>query len=271
MIKKLHQTAKTSQLSPLGNKSQGLMKKYHKGWKYKLWTDNDLKEMVETVPEFTMFREYWDKLQGIQRADIGRYMFIYTEGGLYADTDVLFKKGIEELPNDGTKIWLSPSIPILPGMKNTTTNYIIYSKEPRHPFILGLLQGIDQRIRNGKKPIFEKEVPYTTGRHVITTALEKYPLEDVKMMPNVLNKYCNHTKIPNDAIAYHEGSTARVKGESWVEKSDRDFLDAECKIREAFGIDGNECQFPLYLTLIIIGGIGLFLMIAIPVGIKYSK
>jgi mannosyltransferase OCH1-like enzyme len=56
------------------------------GWDYRLWIDEDRRQLMEeTFPEFaSRFRKI---KQGIVRADIARYAFLYRDGGVYLDTD----------------------------------------------------------------------------------------------------------------------------------------------------------------------------------------
>ena len=58
----------------------------HPNWKYRLWTDEDLDQLVaENFPDFLdQFRGYDNP---VQRADAGRYLFLYLHGGVYADLD----------------------------------------------------------------------------------------------------------------------------------------------------------------------------------------
>ncbi len=270
---KLHQTAKTGDLQDLGIESRDSMIRYNSG-EYRLWTDEYLEELLDSLPEFGPFRKYWNSIRGIQRADIGRYMFLYKHGGLYADTDVIFRKGITDYDSDKELLFAS-SIPILPTSGSTTTNYVIYSKAPKHPFFLDLFKEIDKRISNRQPMIFEKQVPYTTGRHVLTSVLEESThADDVGTFPLevITDKHCGYTRLPDTIIAYHEGSTSRKGGESWVSDSQRVFLDFECKLREAFGAEGNVCQVPVFgILLIICLAIILIIAITVPVAITQME
>ena len=80
MMKKIHQLSKTSDLKDFEIKSQELLKKYNPTYKYKLWTDDDLEILVkENHPE--LYRE-WGNLKGIHKADLGRYLVLFIEGGV---------------------------------------------------------------------------------------------------------------------------------------------------------------------------------------------
>ena len=87
MIPKLiHQTAKTHELPADCVPYVETLKALHPDWTYKLWTDADNLELItQRVPEFL---EVYTKLpKNIMRADVVRYVMMYTHGGLYLDTD----------------------------------------------------------------------------------------------------------------------------------------------------------------------------------------
>jgi len=90
MINKIHQTSKTKNLTSFQQKSKDSILRIHGDIYYKLWDDNDLLELSKK--EFPNLANIWDNLEGIQRADLGRYVILYLEGGLYVDTDVIFEK-----------------------------------------------------------------------------------------------------------------------------------------------------------------------------------
>ncbi len=250
----LHQTSKTSELSELGNKNKKLLIKHHSGNTYKLWTDADLKKLLYEHEEFKNFRKYWDKLEGIQRADIGRYMFIYIHGGLYADTDVTFNKSIKEYKSDKNLLFASSNPVIIPG-SNNLTNYVIYSKIKKHPFFLDLFKEIDKRIRKNSSPPLIKKVPYTTGVDVITDVFKKYKNKnDVGMFPKeyIEDILCAYIKLSPKNIAYHASSISRNPDNSWINKKELDLYKFECKLRESFNTTSNFVQFPILTLLAII-------------------
>src|ERR1700761_3884404 len=87
MISKiLHQTAAVRHLTW---EERVLLRKARKvlpGWSYVLWTDDDIREAVQRnfpahSAQFAQIR------RGIVLADIGRYVGLYEQGGIYLDTD----------------------------------------------------------------------------------------------------------------------------------------------------------------------------------------
>jgi len=251
VIELLHQTAKTENLDEFSKENKKLLIKHHPSYTYKLWTDIDLKNLLNSYDEFSNFREYWDLLEGIQRSDIGRYMFIYIHGGLYSDTDVTFTKPISNYKTDKNLLF-SYSNPILFG-KGKKTNYVIYSKVKKHPFFLDLFKEIDQRIRSKNDPIFTKKVPFTTGCDVISYVFENSKNNsDVGVFPKdfIVDKTCSFTTLSPLNIASHSSSTVRNVKDSWINKSELELLNSECKLREYMGTSGNFSQFPILATLL---------------------
>lgn len=68
----------------------------HPGWAYRLWTDEDLAELVRTrAPElWPLWQAYPDH---IQRVDAARYVILREHGGVYADLDLECLRPLDEL------------------------------------------------------------------------------------------------------------------------------------------------------------------------------
>lgn len=69
---------------------------HHPDWKYKLWTDNDLKwlahrDLYDRAPELVPADAV-----GQLRADIARYEILLRHGGLYVDIDTVCLKPLDE-------------------------------------------------------------------------------------------------------------------------------------------------------------------------------
>jgi len=74
----------------------GSWQEVHPDWEYQLYDDNDIQLYCKTH-----FPQYYEKFmslsQGILRADLIRYMFMYVEGGLYVDMDFMALKHHSEI------------------------------------------------------------------------------------------------------------------------------------------------------------------------------
>ena len=252
MMKKIHQLSKTSDLKDFEIKSQELLKKYNPTYKYKLWTDDDLEILVkENHPE--LYRE-WGNLKGIHKADLGRYLVLFIEGGFYCDTDFYVSEPFENLKLE-EKVYLAPSTPDFLFMKGGMTNYFIYAP-PKEQFFLDLIDESLKRIKTYKNnnPGY---ISSTSGKIMIESMLKnkkyRYDVFDSK---KIVNKYCPQTPTDN-SFGYHDGGTSRdKKTDSWVNGGVLKLMDIECNMREKLRIRGNLCQIPIvfiFFSLLIIG------------------
>ena len=257
MMKKIHQLSKTSELKDFEIKSQELLKRYNPTYKYKLWTDDDLEVLVkENHPEL---HRVWDNLKGIHKADLGRYLVLFLEGGYYCDTDFYVSEPFKNLKLQ-EKVYLAPSTPDFLFMNGGMTNYFIYAP-PKEQFFLDLIDESLKRIKTYKNnnPGY---ISSTSGKIMIESMLKnkdyRYDVFDNK---KIINKYCPQTPT-EDSFGYHDGGTSRdKKTDSWVNGGVLKLMDIECNMREKLRIRGNLCQIPIvfiFFSLLIIGLIVYF-------------
>jgi inositol phosphorylceramide mannosyltransferase catalytic subunit len=72
--------------------------KNHPTWEYKLWTDTDLYNFASLhCPEYKHILEIGS---GVIKADFGRYLIMYFEGGLYVDLDYECFKDLSPILKD---------------------------------------------------------------------------------------------------------------------------------------------------------------------------
>lgn len=64
-------------------------------WEYRFWTDAANVEFLEA--QYPWLVEFYQKLLGVQRAHLMRYLYMYHFGGIYADLDVLPRAGFRTL------------------------------------------------------------------------------------------------------------------------------------------------------------------------------
>ena len=157
--KLLHQTAKTHELPVAVKPYVEKLKALHPDWTYRLWTDTDNLELVKTrIPEFL---DVYQKLpKNIMRADVIRYVLMYTHGGLYLDTDYEMLKPFDLNHHDVVLPW---EITDERGNGTRVANSI-FASVPGHPFWKML---IDDLIAN--PPLSpEVDVIDTTGPAFVT-------------------------------------------------------------------------------------------------------
>jgi mannosyltransferase OCH1-like enzyme len=85
----IHQMWKSEDLStyPIKN-SHSEWKKYYPNYQIRLWTDEDLEDLLQTNEYKYLYRIYKSYSYSIERADLGRLIILHSEGGIYADLDV---------------------------------------------------------------------------------------------------------------------------------------------------------------------------------------
>lgn len=143
------QTWKDRHIPHKWKKSVKSIKKFLPDWKYVLLTDKDNDEFVyKYFPDFYVYFKNFP--YGIQRADAIRYMWLYVNGGLYMDLDLVILKPIEELFTCDTELYLVHSSNI----SMYLTNSIMASK-PRSSFWLKMIEEM------------KTDVPwYSFGKHI---------------------------------------------------------------------------------------------------------
>ncbi|TAL78742.1 MAG: glycosyltransferase [Beijerinckiaceae bacterium] len=147
-------------------------RRLHPDWQYRLWTDADLADLVESrFPEYSdIYRSY---PLPIMRADFGRYLILKAFGGVYADLDAEALAPFDPL--------LASSVPIFAeepashtqlefvqrrGFDRIVSNAVIASP-PGHPF-WDVLLNLLRRCRTATNPLD------ATGPFVLTAAIESF-------------------------------------------------------------------------------------------------
>lgn len=164
----VHQTWKTIDVPNEWKPSQEAWKRYHPGWVYVLWTDDDIFDYIEEFhPKFSsLFASF---TYGIQKADAIRYFILHDFGGVYSDLDLVPVKNVEEYFRDGMPLYFlfSPNV-------NVFTNFLMASA-PRQP----IWKSIWKRLVHPQLPTWaigkHLEVMYTTGPAMVSDIVMHYP------------------------------------------------------------------------------------------------
>lgn len=253
MIKKIHQLSKDHNLSNDEIKCQSLLIKHNPDFEYKLWTDEELEKIIHKHPGL---QNAWNELVGIQKADLGRYLVLYLEGGFYCDTDFFVSDGFEKLYIT-EDVYFAPSVRDFIFMDSGITNYFIYSNPKQQLFIDLIDESLKRRTLYNKNTI--GYISNTTGKNLISFVLKNsnYNIQRFEET-QIINKYCENTNV-DDAFGYHNGSTSRDdKSKSWIDSNVLTIMENECNLREQLYISGNICQLPIVLITL-----ALFLIIAL--------
>jgi mannosyltransferase OCH1-like enzyme len=163
----IHQTWKTSDIPLKCRKWVESWKKLHPDYEYKLWTDNDNRELIKKhYPKF--LRIYDNYNHGIYRADIARYIIIYHYGGLYVDLDFECLKNMDKLLKDNTCFFAyEPAEHFING-KPKICNALFASEKHNPIFIEFLRTAYNRSIKDiTRSPV------YLTGPEMITSVLGK--------------------------------------------------------------------------------------------------
>ncbi|HET7133266.1 MAG TPA: glycosyltransferase, partial [Gammaproteobacteria bacterium] len=124
----IHQLWKTDAVPARWRDASASVRKYHKGWEYRLWTDATMDRHVRVnhpdfYPAFTALNRH------IMRVDVFRYVLMNDFGGLYCDLDYEF---LRPFNYDGADLWLSLEYDEAYGDEvNQIANYV-FASVPGH-------------------------------------------------------------------------------------------------------------------------------------------
>lgn len=74
-------------------------KKHHPNWEVRIWRDADIKNFIWTTAHSKDF--YLNSRNWSEKSDILRFEILYQFGGIYADTDMICLKSLEDLVQSG--------------------------------------------------------------------------------------------------------------------------------------------------------------------------
>jgi len=144
--KKIHQIyfdfyGKSFEENKLFVESSNTFKELNKGYEYKLWNEKDCDELISnTFPEYYSF--YKGMRHKIQKVDFARCVILYTQGGLYADLDIICLKSIDKL------------------IENDLILHNVKEVNPSYSFIENDVMGCQKNSPIFKKIIEEQEENY---------------------------------------------------------------------------------------------------------------
>jgi len=135
-------------------------------WEYRMWTDEDLDELIRTKYEW-FYDTYSNYPKNINRFDAARYFILYEYGGIYADMDYQCLKNFEHLiPKCKASAAESP-------FDNETYHEkyqnALMASPPKHPFWERIWEDLIKNKSNAS------DVISYTGPGVIIRNAEAYP------------------------------------------------------------------------------------------------
>ncbi len=172
----------------------------HPGWTYRLWTDDDLRELVHR--EFPALRELFDSYpKPIMRVDLARCLMLKTHGGVYADLDAEPLRNLDALcAEDRPILFEEPASHVANefvrarGFARDVASNALMLSPAGHPFwddVVKLLQ----RCRGAANPLD------ATGPFLLTAAVHAAPpMRRPRVRPayqlSPTDKYGQPTPIP---------------------------------------------------------------------------
>jgi mannosyltransferase OCH1-like enzyme len=160
----IHQTAPADQSKwhPVWFECQKSWKEKFPNYEYKMWTDEDLDELIRTK-----YSWFYPTYQGydlkIKRIDSARYFILNEYGGIYADMDFECVNNFEHVLIDD-KVFIAES-PWKNGPSGETHQNALMISPAKHPFWTKVFGLLDKRKNEG-------DVLFTTGPRIIMEALQ---------------------------------------------------------------------------------------------------
>lgn len=134
----IHQLWKSDRIPSRWRRASESVRRYHKDWQYRLWTDDMMDHHVKTLhPDF--YPVFAGMNRHIMRVDVFRYVLMYDYGGLYCDLDYEFLR-----PYDygESEVVLSLEYDMEYGDdRNEIANYV-FASVPRHKLWEDILEDL---------------------------------------------------------------------------------------------------------------------------------
>ena len=219
------QTWKTDEVPDHWKASQRGIKRHMADWEYHLMTDEDNRAFVQMY--FPDFLETYDEFEyGIMRADAIRYMWLYVNGGVYMDLDIMLIKPIDELFYEDKEVYLAPS----GNYSSYYTNAFMASKP---------------KVRMWLSCLAEMKKPYQfwqVGKHLKVMATTG-PLMLTRVVNYKSRNKATYTKLPGELLITctvcdekpcdrNHGYARTLDGSSWVATDTKAMIFCSCHWKE---------------------------------------
>ena len=191
----IHQTAPSdkSKWDPMWFKCQETWRKKFPDWEYKMWTDEDLDNLVKKH-----FKWFYPTYSGydktIKRVDSARYIILYLYGGIYADMDYECFENFEDVIKQG-KVSIAESKFINNSIFRESHQNALMISPALHPFWINVFKNLE---------IYKDfdNVIFSTGPHIITKTISE--------VDDNLYSSMDYRKFTENGFAKHHGTS------SWV-------------------------------------------------------
>lgn len=173
----IHQTWKSQEIPPDWKPFQESWQSFHPDWEYRLWTDKDLRDLVQK--EHPELLERFDAFPlGVQRADMARYVILKHFGGFYVDLDFQCFRSLDDLVDDASQ---NKSRALLVRTRQTGGDPLsnaIMASVPQH----ALWDRVIERMKSMPWPSWYVGLPFI--RHVYTIWATGPQVLDGSFKPN---------------------------------------------------------------------------------------
>lgn len=210
--KKIHQSARTTELAAEVRENVGLIKALHPDWDYQFYDDERCAEYIRRHFDLKMMRLYEriNPVYGAARADLFRYLLMFREGGLWLDLKSSVVRRLDNsIKNSDTIIFsqwenrlgeLYPGTghpdPLVRGVPGGEIQQWFILTEPQNPFIRSVINGCIFQIKNysiekhgvGALGVFRTTGP-TLFTRVVYSQMRKHPFRLVRSFNDLGLKY----------------------------------------------------------------------------------
>lgn len=227
--KRIIQTDKTSNLSPVLRAATTSVRTLNPDFEYIFFDDRAVENFLST--EFPQYRRVIDSFKyRIQIFDLFRYLAVYRLGGFYLDTDLLLERGLHDLLDRGCvfpfeELSAQRFLDDEYGMDWEIGNYA-FAAAPQHPFINSVIENC---IKGQENPAWVQEmlnpIPRwfrdefyvfdTTGPGLVTRTLAEYAnaKDEVSVLfPEDVRDPSNWHCFGEYGVHLQHGSWRRSKG-----------------------------------------------------------
>ena len=174
----IHQLWKNEDVPVRWRDTVASVRRYHKGWEYRLWTDEAMdKHVRDNHPEF--YRAFMAMNRHIMRVDVFRYVLMNDFGGLYCDLDYEFVRPFDYRDSN---VWLSLEYDEAYGDEVNQLANCIFASVPGHALWRDIVATVQT---NPPFTPTQSDVCMATGPRLVTRTYyrnpERYP--DVRLTP----------------------------------------------------------------------------------------
>jgi mannosyltransferase OCH1-like enzyme len=196
----------TDNIPPKYRANASALRRLNPGWQHVVWDDAGLQQLCAAAGCLETYLGY--KILH-QRIDFGRYVALYTHGGISVDMDVRPLRSFDELPFLDSDHLIVSEI-VIDALQERATGKLVNNAtmlcRPRDPAMHYLLHRIQQKQIPAWLPEFV-QVLYTTGPMAVTGVLRQCP-HPVRIVDAVYFEPCHginaRCRPKPESFLYHQ-------------------------------------------------------------------